>query len=362
MLRRIPFNKDELIAIGEYPPSRPGFPSRKKYCTPVAAQENYLAVFRRELPLWIPCENDSVGMFPGVNPDNHARGQVMEAESLSPEEITDFHDMFGIEWVYNPDVGGSMVVPGKPALEDANEWEKAIRFPSVEKWDWEKSKRANDQYVSSKDCLVYITISNGLFERLISFMDFENAALALIDEDQKDAVHALFSALCDLYDKIIGKYKECYNPDIICFHDDWGSQRAPFFSLSTVREMIVPYLSRVADSIHSRGMYFEFHCCGKVELLLPAFVESGVDTWTGQPMNDKEFLYEKYGDKIILGLEPDILPNPNMNDKDAIAAAKRFVAKYAPDYAKKPVIANRFLAPNSYIETIYEESRRFFSR
>jgi hypothetical protein len=29
--------------------------------------------------------------------------------------------MFGIEWEYVPQVGGSMVRPGKPFVEDANE-------------------------------------------------------------------------------------------------------------------------------------------------------------------------------------------------------------------------------------------------
>jgi len=361
MLKRIPFSADELTVVGIRPPVRLDSLPRKSYNTPVTAKENFLAVLRRELPLWIPCENDSIGMFPGVNPDNHARGQVMEAVTIPPEEITDFHDMFGIEWVYSHQVGGSMVVPGAPALEDANDWEKIIKFPDIEKWDWEAGRKLNEKYVSGIDSLLTITMSTGFFERLISFMDFQNAALAMIDEDQTDAVHALFSALCDLYDKIIGKYKECFNPDVICLHDDWGSQRAPFFSLNTVREMILPYINRISASIHSRDMFFEFHSCGKIELLAPAIVETGADIWTGQPINDKDYFYQNYGDKIILGPEPDVQPDRDMSDEDAVAAAKRFVAKYAPDYEKKPVIANRFLAPDSFIETIYEESRRYFS-
>jgi len=360
MINRIPFNIDELTVVGEYQPFKQGALPRKKYSTPITSKENYLAVFKRELPLWIPCENDSVTMFPGVNPDNHARGQVREAASLRPDEITDFHDMFGIEWVYISEAGGSMVRPGKPTLEDANDWEKVIKFPDIEKWDWGTSKKNNEQYVLKEGRLTIPTISSGLFERLISFMDFENAAMALIDEEQTDAVHALFSALCELYDKIIGKYKECFNPGVICFHDDWGSQRAPFFSLNTVREMLVPYISRIAESIHSRGMYFEFHSCGKNELLVPAYIEAGVDFWSGQPMNDKQRLYELYGDKIILGIEPDIEPDPNLSDAEAVAAAKRFVARYAPDYEKKPVVVNKSAAPDAFIETVYEESRKYF--
>lgn len=362
MLKRVQFSPEELEVRGEFSTTKKGAIPRKRYSTPVMPKENYREVFNRRLPLWIPCENDTKQMFPGVNPDNHARGQIFEASHIPPEEIVDFHDMFGIKWVYDFGVGGSMVVPGAPLLTNVNDWESAIKFPDIDKWDWEGARKANAEFVSEPDRLLTITISTGLFERLISFMDFQNAALALIDEDQGEALHALFSRLCDLYDSIIGKYKECFNPDLICFHDDWGGQQSPFFSLGTVREMLVPYLSRVAESVHSRGMFLDLHSCGKIEMLVPAMIEAGVDSWTGQPMNDKDFLYERYGDRLILGVDPDVSFGPELSDEEAVAAAKRFVARYAPNYETKPVLAyTKFVAPNSYIETVYEESRKYFS-
>ena len=360
-MERIPFNERELEITAEYPASKHGALPLKKYYTPAAPKENYKAALRKEIPLWIPLENDGVSMFPGVNPDNHARGQVMEANSIPPGEIKDFHDAFGVEWVYDFEVGGSMVKPGDPVLKDVNDWDRVIEIPDIDSWDWDSGKKANTDHIAKEERLVFLTISNGLFERLISFMDFQFAAMAMIDEDQKDAVHSLFSALCGFYEKLISKYKEYCDPDIICFHDDWGSQRAPFFSLETAREMLVPYISRISDAAHSEGMFFQLHSCGKNELLVPAFIEASVDTWTGQPMNDKAMLYSLYGDKIILGVEPDIGPDINMSDEDAIAAAKRFVAKYAPDYGKKPVITSMFQAPDSFVETVYKESRVFFN-
>ena len=89
------FNKDELRVVSEYPISKRGALPRMKYNTPITPKENYLTVLRRELPLWIPIENDCISMFPRVNPDNHARGQVIEANSIPPDKIVDFHDAFG---------------------------------------------------------------------------------------------------------------------------------------------------------------------------------------------------------------------------------------------------------------------------
>ena len=61
--------------------------------------------------------------------------------------------------------------------------------------------------------------------------------------------------------------------DHLFFHDDWGTQLAPFFSLDTCREMLVP-----------------------------AMVEANMDAWCGQPMCDKFALWDNYGDKIAIGI------------------------------------------------------------
>jgi hypothetical protein len=34
--------------------------------------------------------------------------------------------------------------------------------------------------------------------------------------------------------------KKWFNADIVNFNDDWGSQRAEFFSVDTAREMLLP--------------------------------------------------------------------------------------------------------------------------
>jgi hypothetical protein len=58
---------------------------------------------------------------------------------------------------------------------------------------------------------LHTSLLNGLFERLISFMDFENAAAAIIDEEQESAIHALLDRLVALYidilDRLSGLHK-----------------------------------------------------------------------------------------------------------------------------------------------------------
>ena len=78
-----------------------------------------------------------------------------------------------------------MVEPGRPFLKEVSEWREKVCFPELDRWDWEKSAEENREFLNT-DKLVTAWIFNGLFERLISFVDFEAAAVALIDEEQQD--------------------------------------------------------------------------------------------------------------------------------------------------------------------------------
>ncbi len=295
------------------------------YNTPITPRENFRMMLDGKVPFWMPSDQDIFTINPIILPDNVSRAFVIDIEPLA-EEKNGGKDMFGVDWEYVPSVGGSMVKPGRPMLSDIADWEKIVKFPNLDDYDWEGSAKKNSPYID-RNKIVMSWVFNGLFERLISFLDFEAAAMALLDEEQQEYVHALLSKLCDLYDDLFGRLQKHYGVEMIYFHDDWGSQRAPFFSLATCREMLVPYLRRVADSCHKRGMYLFFHCCGQNELLVPAMIEAGVDIWVPQTMNDVDMLLEKYGDKMSFGKTPDPLAM-DASDEEIFKAAKSFVDKY----------------------------------
>jgi len=66
-------------------------------------------------------------------------------------------------------------------------------------------------------------------------------------------------------------------------HDDWGAQRAPFFSTDTFRETLYAPLKRVVDRTHELGMLYTAHCCGNALDFVPLMVECGIDSWQIQP-------------------------------------------------------------------------------
>lgn len=347
---------EELKVVGEYKSfpmfGRPGM-SLPKFNTPITPKENFFRFMKGENPLWVPTGQDILTFCPKIIPDNVARAFVIEAEPIDNMTESGGKDFFDVEWEFVPAANGSMVRPGSGLkIPDINEWEKYITFPNLDELDWEGSVEKNKEYLASER-VVSVWLMNGLFERLISFMEFENAAVALVDDDKKDAVHRLFDALCNFYDDLIGRYKKYYDASILYFHDDWAAQRSPFFSLRTAREMLVPYLKRIVDSTHKHGMIFDFHSCGKGQKLVPAMIEAGVDIWSGQPMNDRLAVLKEHGENIKLNFGPTV--EFGAPEEVQLKAYEEYFNTYG-DYLNSLIISGFGAGPKVY-EYVYKHTR-----
>ena len=351
------FDPTELRIVGESP-GLMGAPPIPIYDYPVTPKEAYKGMLQRK-PVWQITDNEVRLFTPKMIPDYLARAEVYENRPFDANTEGGGKDMFGIEWEYIAQVGGSMVRPGKPFLEDAGDWQKMVVWPDIDSWDWEGAARVNNDTYLVSDRYITAWFLNGWFERLISFMDFEGAIMALVDEDQKDAVKALFDKLTDLYIRIFDKFIT-YFPAIDGFtvHDDWGSQKETFFSPAVVEEMIVPYMRRVTDFMHSKGKFCELHSCGQIFKQVPNMIAAGWDFWTPQAMNDTQKIYELYGDKIIIGVIPDVFDPEKATEDEQRAAAKAFADKFCspakPSYLS--FHARTMLTP-AFREELYKQYR-----
>lgn len=360
-MQRVSYDPKEFQ--GEYTEDR--FGKAPVFHTPITPEENYLAMFEGKNPLWMPLTTDCKGLDPRIDPDNIARAFVFDGEEPYDPAQYGGKDMFGIEWVFVPVAGGSMVKPGSPLMTDANDWKELIKFPDVNSWDWEGSAKANaGWFEQNKGYLQNITFLNGTgFERLISFMDFEGAAMAVIDEEQADAVKELLNTI---FEKVYVPYIDNvakYYPTIkkISLHDDWGSQRAPFFSINVAREFFVPILKKFAAKCKEHNLIFELHSCGKNDLVVPAYIEGDVQTWNGMYMNDKRKLFEEYGDKFIFGVDlPAVADDMEASPEAIEAAAKEFCEFYIRD-GKCHVVANCMRKSADFIAAVYRISRQMLN-
>lgn len=347
----------ELQPVGTYP-KIPGPGLLPKYQVPISPRDNFLLALNHERPCWMPDYYDIFTLCPACYPDNIARGFVSGAEGLDymADEKKGGLDAFGVEWEYVPVAGGSMVRPGHPMLEDMNDWKQVVKLPDVDSWDWGGSKKRNEQMLKDNDGIVVMWIFTGFFERLISLMEFENAAVALIDEEQQDAIHEFFDACVQIYKKIARHFREDFGCDILYVHDDWGSQRAPFFSVNTCREMLVPHVKELVDYAHSLGMRYEVHSCGKNEALVPCYLETGADIWAPQQQNDMDQIIREVDGRMMIGLWGNAA---EADDETAYQAGRAFAEKYCQDIEKHPVYhCDLFNIHEKYREGMYVTSRQ----
>ena len=304
-------------------------------------RENFIRYFKGEPTEWRPSGFDYLQFAPEEVCENVVRGFVNQ-QTPFPKEKYGGRGMFGIDWVYEPLAGGSMEVA--TLFDDIEDWEEKVEWPDLDKIDWEGCKERNKDYLNT-DKLIRTTIYTGFYERLISFVGFENAAVALVDEDQLEYVHKLFDRLVDLYIDFIQRMHRTFGVELVELHDDWGTQRSPMFSFDTHREVIIPYVKRVVEGAHKEGVYIEMHSCGMVEPLIPNFIEAGIDTWRGQSNAvNKYALVQKYGDQFKFGAE--IRPAPDASEEQIVAMCKQFNEQYSntnvwltvsalmPDYQK----------------------------
>ena len=289
-----------------------------------------------------------------MNPDNVATHLIFDSEpAYQYDSDTMKSSWFDLDWVYVPVAGGATVQPGSPKVPDINRWEEYISMPDLDAMDWEGCAEKNKEYLNTPQ-MNQLGILSGFWERLMSLMDVDNAAMALIDEDQQEGVHRFFDRYADFLIDYIDRMKKCCDIDCVLIHDDWGHQNGPFFSIATAREMLVPYLRRVTDAVHARGMFFELHSCGKNEALVPAYIEAGVDMWCGQPINDMAMLAKKYKDQpFVFGM-----PDPAIPEEASDAEVEELEEQWFEEF-KDCRVATAFMAANPvFMSALYRVSRR----
>ena len=342
-----PFEKSELRIIDRKPGILPTSPKSPVYNTPISMRENAVSLFKHEEPMFVCYTSDFANVNVPAYNTNLGRGR-------------DADDCFGIHWTFVPEVGGSISHEGNPKFTDADDWKDGIKIPDINEWDWETPAK---EYTPDLRFPIVTTMVNGFgFERFISLMDFMNAAMALVDEDQFDSLYELIGSMYDLGIACAKKIFENYPYiDGLCFHDDWGTQKDPFFSEEAARELFLPHMKRFVDYIHSTGRYVEIHSCGHTEARIPIFIEAGIDTWQmQQTLNDQAALYEKYGDKMIIQISADLFPFDYSDDEQARAAARYYVDNFCKPGKPSMCLARTAAANQAFTDELYEYSRKHY--
>lgn len=286
-----------------------------KYNTPITCKENFSRFMNQESIAWMPCMMTDFNFIqPMVMPDAKARAHG----GL---------DWFGIEWEFEPICGAAMVKPGTRRLSDITAWREELTFPDLDAIDWQKDYEENYAPYYDKDRPTCFVIVNGLFERTADLTSFEDAFCYLLEEPEE--LTAFYEKLTDWHIHLLEIARKYYHADLITFHDDMGSQQAPFMSRECFSELLMPHYKRITDAAHQLGMWINFHSCGHVDDMLDLFCDCGFDMWEGQNNAvNTSVLLEKYGNRIAF--LNAFKASPDMTDEAYYQKIADLVNTYGP--------------------------------
>ncbi len=249
-------------------------------------KENLLRMHRGELPEYMPTMNFrdvKCGAFVDVKKPGYHK------------------DEFGVEYIGKDDIfgGAPIPMPGKYVLHDITKWRDCIHAPDLSEIDWEEQAKKDLKDIDRNTTGIMFYFGK-TFQRICDFMGFEEGLCAIMEEPEE--VHALLDYLTDFNCTVLKNFLHYYKPEAVCIPDDTATARAPFISVPTFREMILPYYKRIAEVVHNGGAYLHKHDCGKCEAFIPDWMEHlGVSGWNpAQPSNDLKAIKKAYGNKLII--------------------------------------------------------------
>jgi hypothetical protein len=239
-------------------------------------KENFLRVIRRENPEWIPCLTEEV--------------HIGDVSPLHDREDNGF-DWFGVQWV------DSVPMESNPILKDIKDWKAVIKFPNLDELDWKKGAEEDCKGFDRENKAVWIPVRVGLFERIQTFLGFEETLVAFYEEPE--AIKDLIDAYTEYRLKVMDKIITYYEPDVMSIHDDFGTQLAMMISPEMWRQFFKENYRRIVKYVHSRDVLFILHSCGKVDDIVGDFVDLNIDAWDSVMFCcDLRNIYKKYGKSI----------------------------------------------------------------
>lgn len=184
-------------------------------------------------------------------------------------------DEWGRYW--NMSAKGDIGHPGKPSLPDWSRYEKYMARYTPDPNDKSRYSLALKLVNSiGDDKYRVIFLSLGPSDNAAGIRGFTNYLM-----DHRRHPLKLKRLLADITDNFVSIMKNSFKFGIIphgfWIYDDLGEQSGPFFGVKTFNKFYEPVYRSLIEEAHNLGCEFFIHCCGKVDRLLPSFIDWGLD-------------------------------------------------------------------------------------
>ncbi|MBR3276521.1 MAG: methyltransferase [Eubacterium sp.] len=275
--------------------------------------DNYLRCVYGKQPFWMPAYGWE---YNTVWPDAMEECAVPEVEG---------YDWWGVLWTNSSANTGMITKPGTRAIKDFENWKEEVEVPDLSVVDFETDGK-KIQTVQDPDRVHIYECVKGCFERLHEMMPFDETLMAFYTEPE--LLEDFFQMVADYkIDSMTRIFKYYGRIDGICYHDDWGTARAGFFSYEMLENQILPATKRIFDFVHEQGKFVEMHSCGRNMAYVPLMIEMGVNQWTPQAnVNDMDYLYDTYGKDMTFTIPLPLAANLSEEERNKLI--HEFVDRY----------------------------------
>lgn len=282
-----------------------------------------------------------------------------------PEDGQLHEDAWGTKHCFIPGAPGSHpVVNAETAvIKDIEHWKEQLHVPTLDDLDWDTAAE-QAKTVNRREHFCAIFSSGGLFERTHHLMGMETAFINYMEYPEEMA--ELLRVIADYkiaYLKLCAKYIQ---PDIVFFHDDWGSKQNVFLPPRIWRELIKPLHAEIVQTAHDCGILFMHHADCVCQPLVTDMVEIGIDIWQGTiPQNDIVEIQRITEGKLpmIGGVDGPKIDVENITEEEIRAEVRRAFDTYCPGGPFFPSIANgccfRKWNNDIYLDELASYGRRY---
>jgi uroporphyrinogen decarboxylase len=207
-------------------------------------------------------------------------------------------------------------------LED---WSKLDSYQPPDPRDPFYFERIEQAIAQAGDRYVALSCHFNLFERLHMLHGFSQTLADLYYEPAK--IEKLLDMILEFK---LGLFDELHRRlpgriDGLFCTDDWGTQRGAFISTRMFQDFFLERYRTLIGRAHNYGWHYILHSCGKVNALVPSFIEMGVDMLNLQQPRTYgiDELGRQFAGKICFLTTADIQATMPTGDLDKICAEVR---------------------------------------
>ncbi|MDO4261216.1 MAG: uroporphyrinogen decarboxylase family protein [Eubacteriales bacterium] len=295
-------------------------------------RENAMAIYRREQP-------DFYGDL--MNAIELIADPILMGD-MAPQDGKEHKDSWGTTYIFKPGAPGPHphVTPENAVITDIERWEEQLVVPSLDHYDW-TAAQAQAAAVDRSEKFVGYFCAGGLFERSHHLMGMMEAFVNYMEYPEEMA--ALLRRIAEYKKEAIRLAAEKLHPDIIFYHDDWGSKQNVFLPPDLWRQIIKPLQKEISDTIHECGMIYMHHADCICQPLVTDMVEIGVDIWQGViAQNDIVEIQRVTEGKLAMvgGIDGPKVDIENITEEEIRAEVRRAIDTYCPGGRFYPSIPN----------------------